>query len=354
MVTETSSGFLKNSQYFFHNLRPRSRGGAIQSEMFLSFPASCPIHKTMSELKMHLGKPSAWIEVSGDDSFDFLQGQCANDLRSTSPAPATYSLWLDRKGKVVADSFILQQSPEKIFLLSYSSTAQTLIDRLEPYIIADDVLLNDLTANARLASLWGGDLADALEANGLSLPDPRCHLSGAHWFLFHGRRSAAPNAELVIVGDDAEKRFSALSAAVLDRGGSLATADEMERDRIASGIPAVPADIGPGELPQEGHFEKTALSYEKGCYLGQEVMARIRSMGQVRRSLVQVRIEADSFSPGATLFLGEKEMGVLKSVAPGSPALGFALIKIDALRNSQAFSLQPNEQPAVFVAAKSA
>src|SRR5690606_5244205 len=173
-------------------------------------------------------------------------------LRSTSPAPATYSLWLDRKGKVVADSFILQESSSKLFLLSYFSSAQALIERLEPYIIADDVELNDQTENARLATLWGENLADFLQTQHLSLPDPRTYISGEHGFLFNGRRSAAPNMEWIALGDDTEKRFADLSATVLDQGGTLATPEDLERGRILAGIPAIPADVGPGELPQEG------------------------------------------------------------------------------------------------------
>ncbi len=301
----------------------------------------------MSELKMHVGKPAAWLEITGEDSFDFLQGQCANDLRSNSSHPATYTLWLDRKGKVIADSFVLQQSTEKLYLLSYFSPAPILIERLESFIIADDVEVTDLTSQTKIASLWGVNLPEALEAAGLSLPEPGQFATRENWFLINGRRSSTQNADLIALGETAETLLASLAAAVERLGGTPATADELEHQRVAAAIPAVPADIGPGELPQEGHFQNIGLSYDKGCYLGQEVMARIRSMGQVRRSLVPVRLEADC-QRGAALFHGEKEVGTLKSIAPGSPALGLALLRIDALQNTSAFSLEPAGKPAIF------
>jgi tRNA-modifying protein YgfZ len=296
----------------------------------------------MSLLQLHLGKPAAWIEAVGDDTFAFLQGQASNDLRSTSPNPVTYTLWLDRKGKVLADAFVMQQGPGHFFLYSYHSPARTLIERLEPYIIADDVTLRDLTPQANCASLWGEGVEAALRSINLPFPTERCLVSRDHRFLIHGRRSSGPNADLIVMGEDNEETIAALSAAVMDQGGELVDETRLERLRLEAGIPAIPTDIGPGELPQEGGLDKDALSYDKGCYLGQEVMARIRSMGQVRRSLTLVSIRHMHTHPGAKLFANEREVGEIRSVAPGDPALGLALIRIDSLRQVEGFSLEPN------------
>lgn len=305
----------------------------------------------MNDLKIHLGRPAAWIEVEGDDSFPFLQGQFSNDLRSTSPAPVTYGLWLDRKGRALADSFVLQTGPRQFFLYSYHSPAETLIHRLEPYIIADDVTLRDLTAHAVSASVWGvaADVGAALAAAGWSFPDERSLVQKDHRFVLRGRRSRLPNVDLVVTGDDNEESAAALCAAVLDAGGAVVDEAEAARERVASGIPAVPLDIGPAELPQEGGLEEPAISYDKGCYLGQEVMARIRSMGQVRRALVPVSINEINTPAGHTLYAGEREAGLLRSTAPGDPFLGLALVKIDVLKQTDAFSLAPGADPVVFV-----
>jgi folate-binding protein YgfZ len=107
------------------------------------------------------------------------------------------------------------------------------------------------------------------------------------------------------------------------------TVEGLERLRIAAGIPQVPHDIGPGELPNEGGLDEVAVAYTKGCYLGQEVMARLKAMGTVRRRLVRVR--AAGRTPPAVpmaLLQGEKRVGELRSVvADGAGGfIGLALL----------------------------
>jgi hypothetical protein len=107
--------------------------------------------------------------------------------------------------------------------------------------------------------------------------------------------------------------------------------EEVARRRIEAGIPAVPVDLGPGDLPNEGGLEADAISYTKGCYLGQEVMARLKSMGQVRRRLVRVAIVAKKIPPlPAPLFLGERQVGELRSVAPDAAGgfVGLAMVSL--------------------------
>lgn len=296
---------------------------------------------------MHIGRPAAWIEVTGQDSFDFLQGQCSNDLRSPAPSPVTYGLWLDRKGKVVADSFVLQEADDRFYLYSYHSPAKVIIERLEPYIIADDVTLRDLSANTTMAALWGDGADDALLHSGFERPDQGSFVHLDRRFLFRGRRSRRINVELVLAGDDNEETMARISAAVTERGGRLVDETEVERERIEAGIPSVPRDVGPADLPQEGNLEHNAVSYTKGCYLGQEVMARIHSMGQVRRALVQVQLGDESVKPPVPLYDGGREVGTLRSVSGPAPLLGLALVKRDVLAREPKLSLTPDASPTV-------
>src|SRR3954467_6753383 len=88
----------------------------------------------------------------------------------------------------------------------------------------------------------------------------------------------------------------------------------MSRRRIAAGIAAVPADVGPGELPNEGGLDAEAISYTKGCYLGQEVMARLKSMGQLRRRLLRVQGIGETYPAlPAPVFAGSRQVGELRS-----------------------------------------
>src|SRR4051794_18742813 len=96
-------------------------------------------------------KPACWLRVTGEDAFTFLQGQFTNDLRELERSAAVYGLWLTLKGKVLADSFILKaQAPAGFWIGSYFSPAAVIQQRLDSYIIADDVQIEDVTGE------WAG------------------------------------------------------------------------------------------------------------------------------------------------------------------------------------------------------
>ena len=107
------------------------------------------------------------------------------------------------------------------------------------------------------------------------------------------------------------------------------SAAELERIRIAAGVPAVPADIGPSDLPHEGGLDAPAVSYTKGCYVGQEVMARLRT-GTIRRRLARVRGPGEPPPSGTPLFQGAQKVGELRSTcADGAGGwLGLALLTL--------------------------
>ena len=130
-------------------------------------------------------------------------------------------------------------------------------------------------------------------------------------FIFRGRRGGAESVEWIFPTGAADAVRAACA------GLSELSADEVARRRIDAGIPAVPTDLGPSDLPNEGGLETEAISYTKGCYLGQEVMARLKSLGQVRRRLVRVAIVGERLPAlPAPVFLAERQVGELRSAAP--------------------------------------
>lgn len=135
----------------------------------------------------------------------------------------------------------------------------------------------------------------------------------------------------VLVGDEATLRTC---KAKLDSAGFIeASAAEAEERRIRAGIPAVPVDLGPADLPQEGGLENVAISFTKGCYLGQEVMARLKNLGQVRRRLHVVRGPGMPPPPAAALFQGGRRVGEIRSSTPTRD--GFVALAMLALGNSE-------------------
>lgn len=272
-------------------------------------------------------KPAAWLRVTGEDAATFLQGQFTNELRGLQPGGAVYGLWLTLKGKVLADSFVIRggagagsgkgdtgaAGAAEFWIGSYFSPGAVIKERLEAYVIADDVTIEDVTAEWAGVTLLG-DAAAKPDLGRWSVEVGA--LAAGPGFAFCGRRGGEA---LEWVYPVAHAEAAALALA----GRPEVDAEEMARRRIAAGVPAVPADIGPGDLPGEGALEAEAISYTKGCYLGQEVMARLKSMGQVRRRLLRVAGEGAAPAVPGALFVGDKKAGELRSVV-GDGAGGWA------------------------------
>jgi folate-binding protein YgfZ len=232
---------------------------------------------------------TAVIRVTGEDAAAFLQGQCSADLRNVA---LTDALWLNRKGRVLAHSVVAKEADGSFLLLCPHLSAADLIAVVTANVIADDVVATDESPLWQKWVVWGAE--------------PK--LSGAKIF--------------------ATKRFGVAAWDVLTptrvaASGEPATLAELEAYRVAAGVPAVPADCGANEFPQECGLEAW-VSYAKGCYLGQEVMARIQSMGSLRRILRRV---AGTVAAGQELKTPEgKVVGTVRSAAGG---VGLALVSVD-------------------------
>ena len=263
-------------------------------------------------------RPAAWLRVTGEDAANFLQGQFTNDLRGLAGGEggAVYGLWLNVKGKVLADSVVLRAAAGEFWVGSYFSPAAVIQERLESFVIADDVVIEDRTDTWSAVTVWGSGSGAALAAEARAL---------GTGLVFAGRREREENAEWVFPREAAE----AVRARLV--GLKELEETEVERRRIAARIPAVPVDIGPGDLPAEGDLDATAISYTKGCYLGQEVMARLKSMGQVRRRLL--RVAGDGLPPKlrpAELFIGERKVGDVRSAVDDGAGgwVGLAMLSL--------------------------
>ena len=268
-------------------------------------------------------KPAAWLRVIGDDALTFLQGQCTNDLRGLQTSPAVYGLWLNHKGRVQADSFVVAGGPGEYWIGSYHCSAGSIRERLDAFVIADDVVIEDQTAEWSGITIFGlGNSATVLGA----VPS----------LIFPGRRALKQHQEFVYRNEQLPHVLAHL-ANIRQRD-----AVEMERLRISDVIPAVPADIGPGELPNEGGLDEVAISFTKGCYLGQEVMARLKSMGQVRRRLLRVHGTGPLPSLPAAIFSADRRIGEIRTaVASDDGYVGLALLNLLNLKQDTALTFGP-------------
>src|ERR1022692_726266 len=331
--------------------------------------------------------PACLLRASGSDAATFLQGQFTNDLSRLEPGRSVYGLWLDRKGRVVADSHVVcAQDGAGFWIVSISSPAPVVARRLGDYIVADDVVIEDATAAWRGLSLIGEGTGSWLAGG------PRGGM------CFRGRRDSGENWEWVFAAGDSQSVDAAVSGArrvgradvermriasgipsvpadigpadLPNEGGLDAQAISYSKGcylgqevmarlksmEIASGIPSVPADIGPADLPNEGGLDAQAISYSKGCYLGQEVMARLKSMGRVRRTLVRVKGRGTTPPAPAALWRGDRREGELRSAvsdAGGGGYAGLALVPEAAGPGDGPLSLVAGGRPSVEIAGNS-
>jgi folate-binding protein YgfZ len=252
---------------------------------------------------------TAVIRVTGEDAAAFLQGQCSADLRSVA---LTDALWLNRKGRVLAHTVVAKEADGSFLLLCPHLSAADLIAVVTANVIADDVVATDESSDWRRYVAWGAEP----------------NFPGARLF--------------------ATKRFGVVAWDVLVSAGGAslseaASSAELEALRVAAGVPAVPADCGANEFPQECGLEAW-VSYAKGCYLGQEVMARIQSMGSLRRILRRV---TGPVVIGQELKTPEgKVVGTVRSAAGEA---GLALVSVDLTEGSLLGSVRigaPAQMPA--------
>ena len=237
---------------------------------------------------------TAVVRVTGEDAAAFLQGQCTADLRGAALADA---LWLNRKGRVLAHTVVAQEADGAFLLLCPHLPAAELIAVVTANVIADDVVATDESACWSKWVVWGAEPA----------------IAGAKSFAT--RRYGVP-------------AWDVLTPAGSVMPGEQGSLSELESARIAAGVPSVPADCGANEFPQECGLDAW-VSYAKGCYLGQEVMARIQSMGSLRRILRRV---TGPVSVGQELRSPEgKLVGTVRSAAGD---VGLALVSVDLAEGS--------------------
>ncbi len=251
-----------------------------------------------------------------------------------------YGLWLNHKGRVLADSFALVVGSAEVWLVSYFSASADIRGWLDGHVVADDVIVEDHTAAWRGLALAGTAAPAWLrQAAGVVPPPQGQFVRAGNGFVFRGRRSSGESWEWLAPAVSPPPKCAVLPEI---------SPTTMELMRLADNLPAVPADIGRSDLPHEAGLDVTAVSYTKGCYVGQEVMARLRT-GKIRRRLV--RVSGPDLSPGplAPLLQKDKKVGELRSAAADGRGgfLGLAMLTLLGLDPDAPLALAPGTPAAI-------
>ncbi|MAV85118.1 MAG: hypothetical protein CML11_04820 [Puniceicoccaceae bacterium] len=256
--------------------------------------------------------------VTDEDAADFLQSQFTNELRPFELGQATYGLWLSVKGKVIADSVVICEGAEQFRVISECCAGELIAAHMERHIIADDVEIEHSEPG------YGLEIpAQAVEALGLDCPKSGRFLCIEGGILYSTQDSLY---NMVIHTDSAAKLAV---EKLIDLGFIESPAFERGLARIDRGRPLVPDEIGAADMPGEGGLERDAISFTKGCYLGQEVVARMRNVGKAQRALFVVR--GEGAIPDLPLILtnsDSKQVGELRTAyLDGKTWRGVAILK---------------------------
>jgi folate-binding protein YgfZ len=250
--------------------------------------------------------------VTGSDRVAFLQGMLSNDVERLTAGAGCPALLLTEQGKVVADLIVLA-SADAFALDGVAASLVAAQAALERFIVADDVEIMPAGAEDRTIALFGPDapaVVQRLGAPPLVVPydHARVDAAGAEAHLVR-----VPGGFLCHVPAAASVAWWERS---LDVGGAVPAGTEaFEVLRIENGTPWHGRDVTADTLALEGPYE-AAISFRKGCYLGQEVMERVTARGHVNRKLVGLEIAGDVVPPGGTrLYAGERDVGWVTSAA---------------------------------------
>jgi folate-binding protein YgfZ len=284
--------------------------------------------------------------LTGADRVRFLHGQITNDVKRLRPGEGCYAALVTAKGKMQSDLNVFCLADE--LLLDFEpGLTQAITQRLEKFIVADDVQLVDVAPHYGLLSVQGPKAEVVVRSLGLfvEVPAKPFHLMKAsdaalgEIYLMNQPRLGstgfdlfAPSVALPAVADK-------LIAAAKSVGGCACGWTAFETARIEAGVPRFGADMDETNIPLECGIEARAISYDKGCYIGQEVLNRIHSLGHVNRELRGLRLADDLKTlpaRGDKLFKDGKEVGHLSSVVfspalKANVALGYVRREVNAI-----------------------
>lgn len=286
----------------------------------------------MSELHFHLPAERGLIAVSGEDRQTFLQGLVSNDTAKVTADRAIYATLLTAQGRFLFDMFIAARPSgegQDAYLLDCAADRRAdLIKRLSMYRLRAKVAVADADSDWCVALLFGP--GGSAKAVGLA-PEAGAAAAFGGGIAYVDPRLAELGVRLILPRASATDTLAGLGAA--DDAGGV----RYHQLRAGLGVPDAARDLIPEKsiLLENGMDELNAIDWQKGCYMGQELTARTRYRGLVRKRLLPVRIAGPAPEPGTPLLLGEREMGEIRSVV-GDGTHGLAMVRLEALAGGAA------------------
>ncbi|MGB0010578.1 MAG: folate-binding protein [Candidatus Sulfotelmatobacter sp.] len=261
----------------------------------------------------------ARVSLKGGDRVRWMNGMVTNNIRDLAAGHGVYAFLLNPQGRILGDMNVYNLG-ETLEVETDRSQLEKILATFDHYIIMDDVEVTNISEEWTALGVAGPKSRAVLNAAGIGVPELRpmqihvaqcqCECECFECTVVRGEDERHESYEIWLAPKDVLKTWHALLAAGATPVGSQA----LERLRIADGIPLYGVDIRERDLPQETE-QARALNFNKGCYVGQEIVERIRSRGNVHRKFTGFLIEgAGSVAAGDKIVAGEKEVGEITSV----------------------------------------
>jgi folate-binding protein YgfZ len=329
-----------------HGANPTEPGGGVYAAAsdfgdtraeFQALLAGCGLYDLSERAK---------IAVTGGDRVRWLNGMATNNVRDLAPGHGVYAFLLNAQGRIQADLYVFQRG-DSLLVDTERGQREKVLQLFDHYIIADDVEIADISDKLSALGLTGPEARSVLERVGVAVPD-LAHLQfaevawqGAGW---HAGQQAGQQKTVTLLrsGEEAGESWQIWIApeqageiwgTLLKAGARPTGTSALNLFRVSRGVPQFGVDIRERDLPQETG-QTRALNFTKGCYLGQEIVERIRSRGAVHRQFTAFEVEGALPEPGVKILSGEdqeeKEAGEITSSAilplpggNGAIALGY-------------------------------
>jgi len=265
------------------------------------------------------------VELAGVDRHRFLNGYVTNAVSDLAPGQTTYAFFTTAQGRVLADVVVATQT-DRFWLGLPPGMCDEIASHLSRYVIADQVEIGRLMWAA--VTLVGPPQLLRWTEGPPGKGVGKAVVESIPCVVVDRPVAGEPALTLWVPSETAAELRSRVSEAVVAAGGVVVGAEALEIARIESGRPTFGIDFGPDTFPQETGLEEEAVSYDKGCYLGQEVVARIHFRGRVNRCLRGLRFDGPPPSPGSALLLDDREVGVATSVgtSPTEGGIGLGIL----------------------------
>ena len=269
------------------------------------------------------------IAVSGADRATYLQGLLTNDIAALKSGQGLYAAYLTAQGRMIADLYVYELG-DVLLLTTVGAVKDTVIGKLAQFVFTEDVTLGDVTETFAQTAVIGPLAAAAVSAvlSGVSetvlcaLPEhgnARAFFDGTPAIVTRVTDTGEPGFDIFVE----RVQTHAVRAALRQQGVVTMDGQTAEAIRIEAGVPLFHRDMDENTIPLEAGIESRAISFTKGCYVGQEVIIRVlhRGHGRVARKLVGLAIDGTSVpESGAVATIADREVGVVTS-STWSPAL---------------------------------